>query len=100
MAVKDSDMIIARMGKGEKIVTGSDAVTGQAFVVTGLATVERVLNAYATTGRVSGELHGVDCFKSDVAGNIVINVYRTDAVGDVTLSGTAKTIEWTVLGTK
>jgi len=83
---------------GKKFVGGTTSVTGSATLASGLSTVEVVV---ANLGKapVSGEGHRALGYPDSVAGNIVLKVYVTDAVGDVTESGVAQVVDYVAVGT-
>jgi len=95
---EDTDMIIARMGKGQKIASGSVIVTGNYSTDTSCSNIISILNAYVHgRNRCAGDIHA---FPSDTAGYLMLRVFTTDYVGLIAESTVATDIHWSVLGTK
>lgn len=96
---KDITKAIAHnVAGGKKFVGGTTSVTGSATFASGLSTVEVVV-ANLGQAPVHNEGHRALGYPDSVAGNIVLKVYKTDGVGDVTESAVAQVVDYVAVGT-
>lgn len=95
----DADRIIARMGLGHKIACGKMSVAQKSMTDTTCGEIIHILNCYTHSSGTTGNWDIVRAYPSDTAGELMLEVYTTDASLVLMSTDSATDVHWGVIGT-
>ena len=97
---EDTDMVVARCGKGQKIASGTVSVKGVFSTDTTCNEIIYIFKPYTHGIGTDGLWTDIRAYPSDTAGYLLLEVFQSDSTAGVASYHTATDVHWAVLGTK